>query len=47
MSTTLALLQTAAEAKNTAAAGSAGFAYGLVNIFLLYNRIWKIKKLFG
>jgi hypothetical protein len=29
MSTTLALLQTAAEAKNTAAAGSAGFAYGL------------------
>ena len=29
MSTTLALLQTAAEAKNTAAASSAGFAYGL------------------
>ena len=32
MSTTLALLQTAAEAKNTAAAGSAGFAYGLAAI---------------
>jgi len=32
MSQTLALLQTAAEAKNTAAAGSAGFAYGLAAI---------------
>ncbi len=32
MSNTLALLQTAAEAKNTAAAGSAGFAYGLAAI---------------
>ena len=32
MSNTLALLQTAAEAKNTAAASSAGFAYGLAAI---------------